>query len=53
MSKNINSDERRTEIAPARYTLILPIVRETCRRRRHQMRNASVLRPQSTTFLLG
>jgi transposase InsO family protein len=38
MSKNVNSDERRTEIALARYTLILPIVRETCRRTRHQMR---------------
>ena len=38
MSKNINSDDRRTEIALARYTLILPIVRETCRRQRHQMR---------------
>ena len=38
MSKNINSAERRTEIALARYTLILPIVRETCRRQRHQMR---------------
>ena len=38
MSKNIKSDERRTEIALARYTLILPIVRETSRRQRHQMR---------------
>jgi putative transposase len=38
MSKNINSDDRRTEIALARYTLILPIVRETCRRQRYQMR---------------
>lgn len=38
MSKNINSDDRRTEIALARYTLILPIVRERCRRQRHQMR---------------
>lgn len=38
MSKNINSDDRRTEIALARYTLILPIVRETCRHQRHQMR---------------
>ena len=38
MSKNIKPDERRTEIALARYTLILPIVRETCRRARHQMR---------------
>jgi transposase len=38
MSQNINSDERRTEIALARYTLILPLVRETSRRVRHQMR---------------
>ncbi len=38
MSKNVNSDERRTEIALGRYTLILPIVRETGRRTRHQMR---------------
>jgi hypothetical protein len=38
MSKNINPDDRRTEIALARYTLILPVVRETCRRQRHQMR---------------
>ena len=38
MTERINSDDRRTEIALARYTLILPIVRETCRRTRHQMR---------------
>jgi putative transposase len=38
MSKNPDSDDRRTKIALARYTLILPIVRETCRRQRHQMR---------------
>jgi len=38
MPKNMNSDDRRTEIALARYTLILPLMRETCRRQRHQMR---------------
>ncbi len=38
MTKNINPADRRTEIALARYTLILPIVRETGRRERHQMR---------------
>ncbi len=38
MTKNIKADERRTEIALARYTLLLPIVRERCRRARHQMR---------------
>lgn len=38
MTETINSDDRRTEVALARYTLILPIVREMCRRRRHQMR---------------
>ena len=38
MSKKLDPDDRRTEIALARYTLILPIVRETCRRQRHQMR---------------
>ncbi len=38
MTESINPDDRRTEIALARYTLILPIVRETSRRQRHQMR---------------
>ena len=38
MTENINADDRRTEIALARYTLILPIVRESSRRVRHQMR---------------
>jgi len=38
MSKNLNPADRRTEIALTRYTLILPIVRETGRRERHQMR---------------
>ena len=38
MSKNPDSDDRRTKFALARYTLILPLVRETCRRQRHQMR---------------
>ena len=38
MSKNPDSDDRRTKIALARYTLILPIVRESSRRQRHQMR---------------
>jgi transposase InsO family protein len=38
MTKNINADDRRTEIALARYTLILPIMRESSRRQRHQMR---------------
>lgn len=38
MTENINSDDRRTEIALVRYTLILPIVREPSRRQRHQMR---------------
>ena len=38
MTESINPDDRRTEIALARYTLILPIVRETSQRQRHQMR---------------
>ncbi|MCP4983022.1 MAG: helix-turn-helix domain-containing protein, partial [Gammaproteobacteria bacterium] len=38
MTESINPADRRTEIALARYTLILPIVRETGRRERHQMR---------------
>jgi len=38
MSKNPDADDRQTQIAPARYTLILPLVREKCRRQRHQMR---------------
>ncbi|MCP4285329.1 MAG: transposase [Gammaproteobacteria bacterium] len=38
MTETMNPDDRRTEIALARYTLILPIVRETSRRQRHQMR---------------
>jgi transposase InsO family protein len=38
MTENLNPDDRRTEIALARYTLILPLVRETSRRLRHQMR---------------
>ncbi len=57
MSKNVNPDDRRTEIALARYTLILPIVRETCRRQRHQMRKnpfgfaqGRLWPPRSTTF---
>lgn len=38
MSNKIDPEEHRTEIALVRYTLILPIVRETSRRLRHQMR---------------
>ncbi len=38
MTKNLKPEDRRTEIALARYTLILPLVREGERRQRYQMR---------------
>ena len=38
MSKSHHSEEARTEIALFRYTLILPILRESSPRARHQMR---------------
>ena len=38
MSNQSKAEERRTEIALFRYTLILPILRETSARARQQMR---------------
>ena len=38
MSHQSQAEERRTEIALFRYTLILPILRETSARARQQMR---------------
>jgi len=38
MSETLSPEERRTEIALFRYTLILPLLRETSAQARHQMR---------------
>ena len=38
MSNSANAEERRTEIALFRYTLILPLVREPSAQARQQMR---------------
>jgi hypothetical protein len=61
MSKNINSDDRRTEIALARYTLTLapaPQVQVSCpscekRAGDSATRCARTLPPRSTTFRLA
>ena len=39
MSKSLNSEEVRTEIALFRYTLILPILRQSSPQAKHQLRN--------------